>query len=1398
MPLNADQYIAKRRGEGDRFKNHLVPQMDYLEKLLNECIRSLNARVPKDDERIREFDNMAKAIHTAGHSGDSFMNRKSTLENALITLNEGLGNFMSKEGNLELLQQTADNNPAFKNDLHPDDKNKNLLQHFRNVDAFGEIGARDTLRNLRQEQFLTKMRADVPGQPRYVNYTGRQLNFLGDLMAAASADIKDANDGFSTEQSRALENMSNSLKALARRANMHMAEGEINSALDSIENLPAFLAANNGEVVKLLRQTINSHPDISKNSVDNDENLKKKNIVEHINELGAFFELNFTPSVTDVLTQNKTELDEEARQRAIQEAIRQEQIEQIEHAEFVKKLRDEEEKEKKEDEDEKTNQANEIAQARQQEQNRIQERRQFRQQNAAFVLPEGYDNRDVAGMIVDSAKQEGEQYMALVRFRNELRTSIEAWNNYAGTQYATRKPAVMNNFPENPSGEQMAKAIEDTLKAVPAAEREQSLREYYGNDYETLLAAELSNLGDNPSPEQASINLYRKSLVEQYRDNLRKSTYTAEQLANAQKEAAIELARAQLLEDGDQEAFDAEKRGRTNEVLARKVKSQIIEAYRGQQNNILFTYLPPEGQSRRNMIRKYPQDLGNLRGEALEKGLYEKQMDELLESALTDQKNFEAFGKKLTEFGVPNSLKDPQNPEKNPLEVALDNAKTAPNAELAEQEMLLERAAAIPQQEIDQRAAEKLPLPKSDDELLYGWASNRSLEQLQNTIRQERDQEFPEIAAVGIDTMKQMYADADDIVSVAWKARPDNQDKKQPREYSEEDYKKSVINDPNLTQEQKMALRNEYNQYQKDLEEEQRHNLHPRLLTDKNLADKQKMLDEAQRRQNMTEKQKRDADKKLWTERRDAQKKRRTFLKDYNARKRLFIQSELDQIDNAKNQKVKDGDSMNKAVNATASLFNTLKTVNFTQGNLGKAFNKLDTAFTVGNLDKGKALCNKLGVAPEVKVEKKAPPKAADFNDKLDEFKPFEPGAKKKAPAKAPVFRKAEKKIYIFMPEYKPPVEEEFEEEIQDLNYTLVDTDINPNLEDPKVIAEAQANAALSELPGTWQTIRTDRKLKKEGLQLSVSRLLATELLATKTKEEGLVGELTEEKIAAEAERIRNGAAFKKLFEKGAPNYLREQLPDKLIQDYKENVKLVNSYYVPQERRARYVNRIQPVVDALDATGVGKIYSKVRRPFGNSTAYENALASIRGTTNLTVNGDVSADTAYTSVQNVLKYLDKKESVRTRDFGKVRWNQCMTFLSQAMPPDKFKEYCDKVNAKRGVADNPQHENYVSPELFGSNNHKEALEETMDRINRGKLPEDYATLIALRNMDSTQPVDKRALLQRKLAIMNDPDFQTLAANEKNQHSLEQIANSNEKNYKQFVQQDDPQHNLINNNN
>jgi hypothetical protein len=136
-----------------------------------------------------------------------------------------------------------------------------------------------------------------------------------------------------------------------------------------------------------------------------------------------------------------------------------------------------------------------------------------------------------------------------------------------------------------------------------------------------------------------------------------------------------------------------------------------------------------------------------------------------------------------------------------------------------------------------------------------------------------------------------------------------------------------------------------------------------------------------------------------------------------------------------------------------------------------------------------------------------------------------------------------------------------------------------------------------------------------------------------------------------------------------------------------------------------------------------------------------------------------------------QYLKGKEAVRTREFGRNRWNDCMSFLAQVMPRDKFEDYCREVNEKRGVR--AGHKDHVSPESFypAGTTIKDAISETQERIARGGGTErDFARLIACEGILDDHddiadeaacgtPEEKRRLCSATEAVLGDPRFEKI---------------------------------------
>lgn len=1349
MPLTARELITERGRNRELFFGHLVPQMDHLRSNILEIIKNLNAERPRDDARIKGFQSMADALQIAAHSSESRFTREATLQNALNTLRQS-ADFLKEDDakNLRLLQGEEKKHPEFQSRLHEQDQEKNVLDHLRDISGFFGFGYTDIADNREiqeaRENFLGKLDTD---QQYFINYIGRQAAFLRHLLETAREDlIKDGSTD--SDRLRKLERVGNALRGLVARGNIVDDDRNVERNLNILKELPSLLSENDGQNIALFRETLANHPDLLDYLPD--QYRDQKNLIEHIEDVGGYFNLRFGAAGNKLLAKHKAELQEEA-------AAREQKRLDVEEANIIDRLRQESLADRMEDQEEADREEAAKKQEREDAQLLKEQQQSFRNQMGPFVMPEAFDNRDAAGMILNSAKQNGTQFRALASFRNRLQEELQGYNTYAGTEYAKRLPQAMENLPENPTEEQRAQAIDEAIRAIPPEEREQQLRTYFP-DYEARLQEEREKLGDAAPAGQAEMNLFREALIDQYRIDALQKQYPAEQIKKAQREASIELAREKMANADQQtkDLFEQNRTQKTYDLIARQVKNQILNAYRGIQNQYLAARFPNEVTKRQYIyshrsnpaFQKYLLSASNLNTPDFEKALFEASLGGLLDLALTEKKDWDGLNQMLEGYGVPKELADPEK-KAGPLDIALKKAQEGNAAALVEEEMLLDEAALIPESEIEKRMYEKLPVGQDPQNLLYQWACDQKKEKLKEQISKERDQKYPDIANTGADVLIELCDAADKIVTACTNLEIGPEpDEKEPQKI---DYKEELRKDKNLSPDQRRMLGQEFDKYQEELRIEQLRKQNGKAMIKE---DREFMKQEEQKaalRMGMSEKERRAERIQTAIEKREQEKRRRLFLKDFKKRLKEADQEKREKIEAGKNKKIKG--NLDKFGDWTAAVYKNLKLCKFKDdGTLGKAYGKLDKEFTQADLRGGKDLRVKMGVAPE---EKKVQPQAVPKKEKEPENQKVRKGiVETKTAAQKLQAKKVKKKVYVFTEDYRK-LQQQREIEAQQKAAAAAEKKLR---EDNKALNTVRRDELKNQMDLNWNSL-IGGGVTRAMRQAHISKLLAMKELLGETQLTDDPALLSGEKINEKAEKIMNSAAFKKLFAKGAPNYLREPNANKLIHDYEKNVELINTYRIPAEQQEKFAARLAPVVQAMEETYSGKIAKFVPRgPLGNSSAYKNALATIRSARDQ--KAEMTSDEIYTTTETVLKYLEGKESKRIRGFGQVRWNQCMTFLKYTMPPAEFQKYCDHVNEARGLTGKPNHEDYITPERFGSSNYAEAIDEVKDQIERGdNRAEDYATMAALRMLDASQPVDRLQLQQARQSILQDENFQFL---------------------------------------
>jgi len=170
---------------------------------------------------------------------------------------------------------------------------------------------------------------------------------------------------------------------------------------------------------------------------------------------------------------------------------------------------------------------------------------------------------------------------------------------------------------------------------------------------------------------------------------------------------------------------------------------------------------------------------------------------------------------------------------------------------------------------------------------------------------------------------------------------------------------------------------------------------------------------------------------------------------------------------------------------------------------------------------------------------------------------------------------------------------------------------------------------------------------------------------------------------------VSRSAAFRTLMEEGA---LRNKFPEDMVSIMGERIQELQKYRgtaLASDKRGQ----ARGIVNHLNWAG--------RRLFGDSTEYKRARDAMRAVAEMDPhNPDVKLQ--YDAVKAVKDYLVQKKLKNTRSssLGKLRWGACMAFLKMNMPAEELSQFCDRINAERGVTNQPDNVAFVSPDDCGT--------------------------------------------------------------------------------------------------
>ena len=935
MPLTYQAFVETRKKNPEEFSQKILPQMDLLEAVLRETVRTLNNARPKDTARIKEFNAMADAIHTVCHPGA--LSRESTKIAAMQRFGT-LRDFLEKEDgkNYQLLEATVKEHPELLANLPQAEQRKPMMERYRDLSVYFGLNYSEVytrrFNKVHRERFLANRDKDPVG---FRNYTAKQIDYVSGVFRQLAQELEQERGGTSRE-SRELRRMAEYLTVLKTD---EASPQEMENALEKLRGLSDLLEENAGQLGLALHSAAAKDPKLLE-LLPASPALRKMPVLQHLTEIFPVLSLDLTKGLQQLAAQENLLVTEEQEQLAQQQ----------EEAARLADLQAEEEDAKEElhyQHLEETLRKN-TADREKQEQDRraafLQAQTNHRNQNGPFALPPQYNDLDAAGMVLHSAKENGPQYQALVNFSQKLDAAIKQWDSCLepGGVLEQRLAAEMAQLPEQAPEEVQTSAIEAALEAVSPEAQEKFLLERLAGEYENRLAAEQARLGPNATPEQARASLYREELTESFREPLREAAYSPQQLEKNREDAALALAaeKRDAMDAGARQAYDKDKAQLRNDVIARRIRNKLLEA--GQDEDFRQAFLNdqmPTTQDREQyyLAHNREADLVNnyhMGVERQEVALYNSRLNELLNQALYDRTKWKELNQLFEKLGVPANI-DGANP-KALLDHLLNAARDETLEAETERTALEKLSKTLPDWEIARRARHSLPLEKNDQALLYGWAREQKKAQVRRAVRRERRQAMPELAALGIDKAKAMRRDLKRILDGCNGLLPTEAENK-PLAF---DYEQAVLEDEKLSDRHRQQLIAAYKRYQA----EQQNGGQPQApqAPDPRMSEADKRAQRAKLRE-----------ERHW---------RRILRIDMIERRQAAETRRRQAIDEVKNQKIRDQYPVVGA--AVARVRANLQGINPTQGELGEAFKGLDKAWTQGDLQSGQALKEKLDFRP--------------------------------------------------------------------------------------------------------------------------------------------------------------------------------------------------------------------------------------------------------------------------------------------------------------------------------------------------------------------------------------------------------------------------------------------------
>lgn len=499
-------------------------------------------------------------------------------------------------------------------------------------------------------------------------------------------------------------------------------DAELAGSMERLSRLPKLLAESGNADLSRMQQVMDEHPEY-KDILP--EQVRDKSLLDHLRDVDKFMELGCEPSFKRYEEQLKA--DAEQRRQAEEKQEQERRLEEERRQKF------------------------------------LAERQAFRQENGAFAYPTDCDAHDAAGMFYLSGQQNGSEYQALQSFCKALGDRLDEREQFVEDETLKRTQEFDSKYPSDAAPETQQELIQTVMDSISLEDKESNLNNWYPDGLEEPIAKKQKELGTTDRSPALLQAMYADAMAVQYKNALREKRFGKGAIEDAMRTADRELAQEKIeaLSKGtaeDKELLRRQRERCRSDIIARRFKEQMIDAFRPSQKAILdhFCHRPEDKNRYRGILRKL-----NPTNEELYKAVMNDWMDKSLVNKELWDEHQEGFCKR---FGTPKGMEGRKEPFTDMLQQVMHDPELEKQVDLELPDSITQL---ISHEELDRRVDQKLGFQAPGrDALLYEWARDTQKLRIRNDILIQREKEFRDVTQDNVAELTRLYNNLRDVVTL--------------------------------------------------------------------------------------------------------------------------------------------------------------------------------------------------------------------------------------------------------------------------------------------------------------------------------------------------------------------------------------------------------------------------------------------------------------------------------------------------------------------------------------------------------------------------------------------------------------------------------------------------------